>query len=40
MAINYSDTDKAKYMTGQYLKEIKLYFPEIGLTVLNDDIYS
>lgn len=40
MAINYSNSDKAKYMTGQYLKEIKLRFPEIGLTVLNDEIYS
>lgn len=40
MAINYSNSDKAKYMSGQYLKEIKLRFPQIGLTVLNDEIYS
>lgn len=40
MALNYSDTDKEKYMTGQYLKEIKLYFPQLSLTVLNDEIYG
>ena len=40
MAVNYTDSDKAKYMTGQYLKEIKLHFPEINLTVLNNEIYS
>ena len=40
MALNFSDTDKAKYMTGQYKKEIKLYFPELSLTVLNDNIYA
>lgn len=40
MAINYSNSDKSKYMTGQYLKEIRLRFPEIGLIVLNDEIYS
>lgn len=40
MALNYSDSDKEKYMTGQYLKEIKLYFPQLSLTVLNDEIYG
>lgn len=40
MAINYTNADKAKYMTGQYLKEIKLRFPQIGLTLFNDEIYS
>lgn len=40
MAINYSNSDKAKYMSGQYLKEIKLRFPQIGLTLFNDEIYS
>lgn len=40
MALNFSDSDKAKYMTGQYKKEIKLYFPQLSLTVLNDEIYS
>ena len=40
MAINYTNTDKAKYMTGQYLKEIKLRFPQIGLTLFNDELYS
>ena len=40
MALNYSDTDKEKYMTGQYRKEIKLYFPQLSLTVLNDEIYG
>ena len=40
MALNFSDSDKAKYMTGQYKKEIKLYFPQLSLTVLNDEIYG
>lgn len=40
MALNFSDSDKAKYMTGQYLKEIKLYFPQKALTILNDEIYG
>ena len=40
MAINYTNADKAKYMTGQYLKEIKLRFPQIGLTLFNNEIYS
>ena len=40
MALNFSDSDKAKYMTGQYKKEIKLYFPQLSLTVLNDEIYE
>lgn len=40
MALPFSDTDKAKYMTGQYLKEIKLTFPQLNLTILNDEIYS
>ena len=40
MALNFSDADKEKYITGQYLKEIKLYFPQLNLTVLNDEIYE
>ena len=40
MALNFSDSDKAKYMTGQYRKEIKLYFPQLSLTVLNGQIYG
>ena len=40
MAVNYTDSDKAKFMTGQYLKEIKLYFPYKSLTILNDEIYA
>ena len=40
MALNFSDSDKAKYMSGKYYKEIKLYFPELSLTVLNDEIYE
>ena len=40
MALAFSDADKAKYMTGQYKKEIKLYFPQLSLTVLNDEIYE
>ena len=40
MALNFSDSDKAKYMTGQYKKEIKLYFPQLSLTVLNEEIYE
>ena len=40
MALNFSDSDKAKYMTGQYKKEIKLYFPQLSLTVLNGEIYG
>ena len=40
MALAFSDSDKAKYMSGQYKKEIKLYFPELSLTVLNDNIYA
>ena len=40
MALNFSDSDKAKYMTGQYKKEIKLYFPQLSLTVLNEEIYG
>ena len=40
MALNFSDSDKAKYMTGQYRKEIRLYFPQLNLTVLNDQIYE
>ena len=39
MALNFPDADKEKYITGQYLKEIKLYFPQLNLTVLNDEIY-
>jgi hypothetical protein len=27
-------------MTGQYYKEIKLYFPQLSLTVLNNEIYG
>ena len=40
MALNFSDSDKAKYMTGQYKKEIKLHFPQLSLTVLNEEIYE
>ena len=40
MALNFSDSDKQKYMTGQYRKEIKLYFPQLSLTVLNSQIYG
>lgn len=40
MALNFSDSDKQKYMTGQYRKEIKLYFPQLSLTVLNGEIYG
>lgn len=40
MALNFSDSDKQKYMTGQYRKEIKLYFPQLSLTVLNGQIYG
>lgn len=40
MALNYTDSDKAKFMTGQYLKEIKIYFPSLSLTILNDEIYT
>ena len=40
MALNFSDADKEKYITGQYLKEVKLYFPQLNLTVLNDEIYE
>ena len=40
MALNFSDADKVKYMTGQYLKEIRLYFPELSHSYLNSDIYA
>lgn len=40
MALNFTDADKAKYMTGQYHKELGLYFPRLGLVIQNDEIYS
>ena len=40
MALNYSDSDKAKYMSGQYKKGIRLYFPEISHAIFNQDIYA
>ena len=33
-------TDKNKYMSGQYAKEIKLSFPYLNLVIQNDSIYS
>lgn len=40
MALNFSNTDKAKYKSGQYYKEIRLYFPELSHLYLNKDIYA
>ena len=40
MSLNFSEADKTKYMSGQYIKELKLYFPDLHLTILNDEIYE
>lgn len=40
MALPFSDSDKAKYMTGQYVKEIRMDIPQLGLSILNDEIYA
>lgn len=34
------DSEKAKWQSGQYHKELKLEFPAINLTILNDEIYG
>lgn len=38
--IPISDTEKQKWESGRYLKELKLYFPNINLTIQNDAIYG
>lgn len=38
--IPISDTEKQKWESGRYLKELKLYFPSINLTIQNDAIYG
>lgn len=40
MALPFSESDKAKYMTGQYLKELAIVFPNLELVLFNEDIYS
>lgn len=40
MSLNFSEADKTKYMSGQYVKELKIYFPDLHLTILNDEIYA
>lgn len=40
MSLNFSEDDKTKYMSGQYVKELKLYFPDLHLTILNNEIYE
>lgn len=38
--IHISDTDKAKWDSGQTLKQLSLYFPTLNLTIGNNDIYG
>ena len=38
--INISAAEKAKWESGRYTKEIKLYFPSLNLTILNNEIYG
>ena len=38
--IQITDAEKRKWESGRYLKELKVYFPSINLTLDNDDIYS
>jgi len=40
MALNFSDADKSKYMTGQYKKQIFVWFPELSFGVNNSEIYA
>ena len=40
MALPFSESDKAKYMTGQYFKELAIVFPNLELVLFNEDIYS
>ena len=38
--INIPSTEKAKWESGRYQKELKLYFSYYGLTIQNSDIYG
>lgn len=38
--IQITDAEKRKWESGQYQKELKVYFPSINLTLDNDDIYG
>lgn len=38
--IHISDADKAKWDSGQTLKQLSLYFPTLNLTIGNSDIYG